>query len=558
MSDNGIKRVVVTIGDKNITTLRNESLYGIYRIECGGLVYVGQSTKLYQRLSTHFDNAYHCAASNIQSDEPVDDDINALYKKIGALGLSEAKVTVYTAEDNYGLGNSIYDFLKQWAPGANVSSQRILLDAAEIMHIYGNLSNGSGKLVNTAMGGTAAGLSTLRLGMNDRAVLTFNASAKTAKVVFESDPANISKKTAVLHEAQDVILDNELWAAFCKDHPNETKGLEDTFDKFINSTDSIIMELIVRRITRELVKELKKNNNFTVDKNVSLNDTFKKNDIDEVANFINTQFIEPRLKVYKQIAQINSGDVIIQEMVPIAISEYIAKTIQNIATNAGKHLVKNYHNICLIHVKSTVRKVLQRSAHRRIVSGVASINNDELLRDATSTVQKWTAAAKNVCRQHRGEVITITRLKKYTSFKLFQNCMKKVQSILNQNPETFITKVNESSVLAINMNSVNTLYNKMRETALRNIGSIRSNWNKYYRNAINVWRSHADPSPGLISSNEKHVLIRSPFLANQLNDEEDLENLDDNVVYLSYHINQLHLFTDDDFEKPIDFLGRYY
>lgn len=53
--------------------------------------------------------------------------------------------------------------------------------------------------------------------------------------------------------------------------------------------------------------------------------------------------------------------------------------------------------------------------------------------------------------------------------------MKKVQSILNQNPETFITKVNESSVLAINMNSVNTLYNKMRETALRNIGSIRSN-----------------------------------------------------------------------------------
>ena len=73
-----------------------------------------------------------------------------------------------------------------------------------------------------------------------------------------------------------------------------------------------------------------------------------------------------------------------------------------------------------------------------------------------------------------------------------------------------------------------------------------------------MWRSHADPSPGLISSNEKHVLIRSSFLANQLNDEEDLENLDDNVVYLSYHINQLHLFTDDDFEKPIDFLGRYY
>lgn len=148
------------------------------------------------------------------------------------------------------------------------------------------------------------------------------------------------------------------------------------------------MELIVRRITRELVKELKKNNNFTVDKSVSLNDTFKKNDIDEVANFINTQFIEPRLKVYKQIAQINSGDVIIQEMVPIAISEYIAKTIQNIATNAGKHLVKNYHNIYLIHVKSTVRKALQRSSHRRIVSGVASINNDELFRDATSTVQK--------------------------------------------------------------------------------------------------------------------------------------------------------------------------
>ena len=78
------------------------------------------------------------------------------------------------------------------------------------MHIYGNLSNGSGKLVNTAMGGTAAGLSTLRLGMNDMAVLTFNTSAKTAKVVFESDPANISKKTAVLHEAQDIILDNEL------------------------------------------------------------------------------------------------------------------------------------------------------------------------------------------------------------------------------------------------------------------------------------------------------------------------------------------------------------
>ena len=54
------------------------------------------------------------------------------------------------------------------------------------------------------------------------------------------------------------------------------------------------------------------------------------------------------------------------------------------------------------------------------------------------------------------------------------------------------------------------------------------------------------------------MLIRSHFLTNQLNDEEGLENLDDNVVYLSYHINQLHLLTDDDFEKPIDFLGRYY
>ena len=73
-----------------------------------------------------------------------------------------------------------------------------------------------------------------------------------------------------------------------------------------------------------------------------------------------------------------------------------------------------------------------------------------------------------------------------------------------------------------------------------------------------MWRSHAAPDPGLISSDGKHVLIRSPFLANKLNDEEDLENLDDNVVYLSYHINQSHLFTDDDVEKPIDFLGRYY
>lgn len=103
--NNGIKTVRIGSPDSKVSEL------GIYKIECNGKMYIGQSTQLTHRIFTHCSNAYALVSKDLV--EHIDDEdltgATAIYYEIAKAGLSNTKITIYTKKDNYGIPQAVFD-----------------------------------------------------------------------------------------------------------------------------------------------------------------------------------------------------------------------------------------------------------------------------------------------------------------------------------------------------------------------------------------------------------------------------------------------------------------
>lgn len=128
----------------------------IYRIECNGKVYIGQSKDGFNRIRTHLTSAYRHL--NTISDST---GAAVLYQEINRTGLCNTNVTVYSAP-NYGLmPEDFITFFTMLIPAnqpasdwhAENATQDQRRDAAEIIHILHEYALHGNALTNTSMGG---------------------------------------------------------------------------------------------------------------------------------------------------------------------------------------------------------------------------------------------------------------------------------------------------------------------------------------------------------------------------------------------------------------------
>ena len=134
---------------------------GIYVIEVGRNVYVGQTKNFNTRLSQHIRNAY-----SLKTNEDDERTTGNLYPTMNKYRLKDLVITIYTDAENYGIPDfdSVFNrFLNEWEPvgkrfsrNSENTDQTLRLDFAEIYHIMYQMSMGA-NLCNEEMGGQSSG-----------------------------------------------------------------------------------------------------------------------------------------------------------------------------------------------------------------------------------------------------------------------------------------------------------------------------------------------------------------------------------------------------------------
>lgn len=516
MKDNGI--TTVRIGSPDSTA----SEWGIYKIECNGKVYVGQSTQLTHRLFTHCSNAYALVSKDLV--ERIDDEdlagSNAVYYEMAKAGLSNTIITVYLKENNYGIPQAVFDdFERQWAPNnTSVEPNRRKLDIAEIIHIYANAGPG---LTNQDMGGTSGGVGSLyyRGDASKSTVLTVHTSPAQAKRFFDAKQQDVVHVARVVHSAQDTILDDVLWDEFCKKYPNDTKGLEETFSEFLEKHDKDIFD--------SLMKQIKK----WVDADTRVTKSQLEQRTGNLSRLIN-QFIRPRLEVYKKITS-SEGELIVENLFPDSMGRYIASVLMNMASKMGQEFKKNGKFSADIDYEDSVRQVRTRGAGHRIKS-LMSLNDLFSLQPQQNVSQgDWRKNIHNL--QGAVETKHVVEIKKYISFRLFQKALKSIPSILEESAYNNSLSIQEipdvGMAFVVHMGELATLQSKIYSSSIKlvNIESIGSHQNEYYVACIKMWRYHKNIR-NIYGGDRAYTRT----FINDFPRMEDVDELNSKFLWLSY------------------------
>lgn len=133
----------------DLTTNKGYKASFIYRIECNGKVYIGQTTQGYDRLRAHLMGAY----KNVT--------LEPIYNDIRKVGIANTHIYLYEqgadSSHPYGLPREVYNtFFSLFKPNKGLDKDgnpQIDLNVAEVLHILLATYQGKLKVTNTSMGG---------------------------------------------------------------------------------------------------------------------------------------------------------------------------------------------------------------------------------------------------------------------------------------------------------------------------------------------------------------------------------------------------------------------
>lgn len=473
---------------------------GIYVIEVGAGIYVGQTKNFNTRLSSHIRNAYNIGTNN------ENESVSNLYHVMGERRLQDLKITLYDRTSNYGIvdfDRKFLGFLAEWEPVGKrfsknnaLSDESLRLDFAEIYHIMHYVNKGT-KMYNAEMGGQVSGWtakqkkvnSILRPNENIK-LLTRQTPPKEAYQTFLRGAAQSIGMARITEEIYDNFFDDD-WAEKVIDKFLGSRGIgrsyasKTTLDRRINllrqkkylSWSEFFETRIIPYIERQLpawvgTALINKKGVKTVQ---SVRTVARK----DLTNFVQENFLKSRAVLAKDIVLWlfeDSGtpeveaNTVVEHFDFSFLGEYIAQLIETLVVSLAKDNFaisnNNLHHSNIKHFKPIRFSVVWKSSlhkDRKNSSWIDSFNVDK----GRQVSEKWL---------------------KYRSLLMFDKLMDKSRTWIDIKPVISKT-LHRLYIPMFTMSSNYWLSAKLHAIYNQYAPGYSENWLDFYRPMVSLWRN---------------------------------------------------------------------
>lgn len=220
----------------------------IYKIECKGLIYIGQSKKNKKgnRIQQHL---IHMLDYYSQKDSRYN--VPELAEAARKTGLMGVKISYYSVDNNFGIPADLMTaFKKSYKKGNEEELNDI--DAAEILHILYHIHVGN-KIVNSSMGGQNGSLTLINdKGIALKKILTRTMSPSEAYQIFRSSEKHLQKFVNFRDFFNRIIFTDE-WASYYKNFTENSEGsalAKQTYKELIISIQDYLTKAVAARIAK--------------------------------------------------------------------------------------------------------------------------------------------------------------------------------------------------------------------------------------------------------------------------------------------------------------------
>ena len=220
----------------------------IYKIECKGLIYIGQSKKNKKgnRIQQHLIHML-----DYYSKEDSRYNVPELAEAARKTGLMGVKVSYYSVDNNFGIPIDLMTaFKKSYKKGNEEELNDI--DVAEILHILYHIHIGD-KIVNSSMGGQSGSLTLINnKGIAQKKILTRTMSPSEAYQIFRSSEKHLQKFVDFRDFFNKIIFTDE-WASYYKNFTENSEGsalAKQTYKELVISIQDYLTKAIAARIAK--------------------------------------------------------------------------------------------------------------------------------------------------------------------------------------------------------------------------------------------------------------------------------------------------------------------